>query len=125
MEALGARRWVIPEGFIPSRSMANADRPLLSHEAFCVINTGDADAHIAVTLFLTDREPVGPYTLEVAARRTCHFRFNELSDPEPVPLDTDYASVIEADVPIVVQHTRLDSRRAELALLSTMAFAGE
>jgi hypothetical protein len=35
------------------------------------------------------------------------------------PRDTDYASLIETDVPIVVQHTRLDSRQAELALLST------
>ncbi|XXR74155.1 sensory rhodopsin transducer [Sorangium sp. So ce388] len=26
-----------------------------------------------------------------------------------LPRDTDYASVIESDVPIVVQHTRLDS----------------
>jgi hypothetical protein len=49
-------------------------------------------------------------------------RFNDLTDPEPVPLGTDYASVIESNVPIVVQHTRLDSRKAELALLSTMAF---
>jgi len=39
-----------------------------------------------------------------------------------VPLDTDYASVFESDVPIVVQHTRLDSRRAEISLLSTIAF---
>jgi hypothetical protein len=31
--------------------------------------------------------------------------------------------VFESDVPIVVQHTRLDSRRSEVALLSTMAFA--
>jgi hypothetical protein len=28
-------------------------------------------------------------------------------------------------VPIVVQYTRLDSRQAENALLSTMAFAGD
>jgi hypothetical protein len=49
-------------------------------------------------------------------------RFNDLTDPEPVPRDTSYASVIESDVPIVVQHTRLDSRAAEIALLSTMAF---
>jgi hypothetical protein len=35
------------------------------------------------------------------------------------------ASVIESDVPIVVQHTRLDARQAETALLSTIAFAGE
>jgi hypothetical protein len=43
-------------------------------------------------------------------------------DPAPVPLDTDYASVFTSDVPIVVQHTRLDSRQAENALLSTLAF---
>jgi hypothetical protein len=33
--------------------------------------------------------------------------------------------VIDSDVPIVVQHTRLDSRQAELALVSTIAFAGD
>jgi hypothetical protein len=33
--------------------------------------------------------------------------------------------VITSDVPIVVQHTRLDSRQSENALLSTIAFAGE
>jgi len=43
-------------------------------------------------------------------------------DLEPVPRDTDYASIITADVPVVVQHTRLDSRQAELSLISTMAY---
>lgn len=122
MHEIGAKRWVIPEGFIPSQSMVNADRALLSHEAFCVLNVGDADAHIEVTLFFTDREPVGPYKVQVGARRTSHFRFNDFEDPDRVPLDTDYASVIESDVPIIVQHTRLDSRAAEIALLSTMAY---
>lgn len=66
----------------------------------------------------------GPRTrLTVPARRTLHARFNEFEDPEPIPTDTDYASVIESDVPIVVQHTRLDSRQAENALLSTIAYA--
>lgn len=58
------------------------------------------------------------------APRTAHVRFNDLRDPEPIPLDTDFASVIESDVPLVVQHTRLDSRQAALALLSTIAYAG-
>jgi hypothetical protein len=49
-------------------------------------------------------------------------RFNDLDDPEPIPKDTDFASFIESDVPIVVQHTRLDSRQAENALMSTMAY---
>ena len=70
----------------------------------------------------SDREPAGPYAITVAARRTKHVRFNDLRDPEKIPLATDFASVIESDVPIVVQHTRLDSRQAENALLSTMAY---
>jgi len=122
MDAIGRTRWVIPEGFIPKQSMVTADRALLSHEAACLLNTGDADAHVEITLFFTDREPIGPYKVTPGARRTVHLRFNELHDPEPVPLGTDYASVIVADMPIVVQHTRLDSRAAEIALLSTMAY---
>jgi hypothetical protein len=121
MAQVGARRWVIPEGYIPPDSSYDT-RALLSHEAACILNAGDEDAQVEITLFFTDREPVGPYKVTVGARRTSHLRFNDLTDPEPVPLGTDYASVIESNVPIVVQHTRLDSRKAELALLSTMAF---
>jgi hypothetical protein len=58
----------------------------------------------------------------VPARRTRHVRFNDLKDPEPIPEDADYSSVIVSSVPVVVQHTRLDSRQPALALLSTIAF---
>ena len=122
MEAIGRRRWAIAEGYIPSQSAFN-DRALISHETACILNAGDRDAQVAITVFFGDREPVGPYHVTVGARRTLHLRFNDLADPQPVPLDTDYALVFESDVPIIVQHTRLDSRRAELALLSTMAYS--
>jgi hypothetical protein len=52
-------------------------------------------------------------------------RFNELTDPERVPHDTPYSTVIRSDVPIVVQHTRLDSRDPHIALLSTIAYPVE
>ena len=121
MEHLGRTTWVIPEGYIPPSSTGPAPA-MESHETACLFNTGDTDAHVEITLFFPDREPVGPYRVTVAARRTRHQRFNELTDPEPVPRDADYASVITSDVPIVVQHTRLDSRQAENALLSTIAY---
>jgi hypothetical protein len=89
----------------------------------CLLNVSDEDIHVEITVFFSDRKPVGAYRLTVPARRTLHVRFNELDDPEPIPFDTDHASVIESDVPIVVQHTRLDSRLAENALLSTIAYA--
>jgi hypothetical protein len=121
MEAIGKKRWAIAEGYIPSESVST-ERALLSHETACILNAGDDEAHITLTIFFTDREPVN-YKLTVPARRTIHLRFNDLKDPEPVPLDTDYSSVFESDVPVIVQHTRLDSRRAEIALLTTIAYA--
>jgi hypothetical protein len=119
---IGHRRWAVAEGYIPGWS--NGPEPqFTSHETACLLNTSDEDAHVEITVFFSDREPIAPYRLRVPARRTLHVRFNELEDPEPIPVDTDYASVIESDVPIVVQHTRLDSRQAENALLSTIAYA--
>lgn len=122
MDAIGRKRWAIAEGYIPAES-AFKDRALISHETACILNAGDAEAHVEITIYFRDRDPVGPYRVMVAAHRTLHLRFNDLDDPEPIPRDTDYASVFESDVPIVVQHTRLDSRRAELALLSTIAYS--
>jgi hypothetical protein len=121
VEAIGHKRWAIAEGYIPATSHG-PEPEMTSHETACVLNTGDADAHVEITLFFADREPAGPYRITVPARRTKHLRFNDLSDPERVPKATEYASVIESDVPIVVQHTRLDSRQAENALMTTIAF---
>lgn len=87
-----------------------------------MLNAGEQQAHVQITIYFADREPAGPYHVSVPARRTLHLRFNELEDPEPLPRDTDFASVLRSDVPIVVQHTRLDSRQPPHAVLSTMAF---
>jgi hypothetical protein len=122
MEAVGRRRWAIAEGYIPSES-SFSERALISHETACILNAGEQPARVEITIFFANREPVGPYLVVVPARRTLHLRFNDLADPEPIPRDTDYASVFESDQPIVVQHTRLDSRRAEVSLLSTIAYA--
>jgi hypothetical protein len=121
-EPIGRRRWAIAEGYIPGWSHG-PEPEMTSHETACILNATDGDAHVRITVYFTDREPVGPYRVTVPARRTKHLRFNELKDPEPIPKETPYASVIESDAPIVVQHTRLDSRQAENALITTIAFA--
>ena len=124
VDAIGRTRWAIAEGYIPGRSHGPAPE-MESHEACCILNAGDTAANISITLYFEEREPAGPYRFVVDARRTKHQRFNALTDPEPVPRDTPYSSVIESDVPVVVQHTRLDSRQAENALMTTIAFAAE
>jgi hypothetical protein len=121
MESLGQKVWVIPERYIPGDSSGPAPA-MTSHETACILNAGDTLAEIEITLYFANREPAGPYLVQVAARRTLHLRFNDLRDPELVPRDTDYASVLRSSVPIVVQHTRLDSRQPPHALLTTIAF---
>jgi hypothetical protein len=120
MTEIGSRTWVIGDGWIPPRS-TGPEPEMISHDSACMLNAGERDAAVEITLYFTDREPIGPYELTVSARRALHIRFNDLSDPEPVPLATDYCAVIRSNAPIVVQHTRLDSRQAANALFSTIA----
>lgn len=119
---IGKKIWAIPEGYIPAWS--NGPAPdLTSHEAACILNTTEQDAHIELTIFFKDRDPAEPYKITVGARRTLHLRFNNLTEPASIPPGTEYSSVFVSDVPVVIQHTRLDSRQAENALLTTIAYA--
>ena len=43
---IGRTLWAIPEGYIPSSSVSDA-HDLISHEAACLLNTGDKDARVA------------------------------------------------------------------------------
>jgi hypothetical protein len=119
---IGQKRWAIAEGYIPPSSHG-PEPEMTSHETACLLNTSDQDAHVRITIYFSDREPAGPYQVTVPAHRTKHLRFNDLKEPAAIPRGKDYASVIESDVPIVVQHTRLDSRQNANALLTTMAYA--
>ena len=121
---IGRTPWAIAEGYIPQGSHG-PEPEFTSHETACLLNASEADAHVEITIYFSDREPIGPYRVTVPARRTQHLRFNDLTDPAPIPRGTDYASVIESDVPIVVQHTRLASRQAANALLSTVAYGSD
>jgi hypothetical protein len=119
---IGRTTWAIPEGWIPATSHG-PEPQMTSHETACILNVTDREAHVEIMIYFKDREPAGPYRVTVPPRRTLHQRFNDLTDPEPVPRETDYASVLRSDVPIVVQHTRLDSRQSDNALITTVAYA--
>lgn len=117
---IGRLRWAIPDGYIPEGSHGPAPE-MISHDTACLLNASDQPARVTFTIYFADRDPAGPYRFTVPARRTRHLRFNDFTDPEPIPRATDFACIIESDQPIVVQHTRLDSRQAENALMTTIA----
>src|SRR5205807_10094048 len=98
-KAIGVREWVIAEGYIPPESHGPQPQ-MLSHETVCLLNASGEDANVEIMIYYSDREPVGPYKITVPAQRTRHVRFNDLTEPEPIPRDKDFSSVIRSNVPI-------------------------
>ena len=97
---IGHRRWAVAEGYIPGWSHG-PEPQMTSHETVCLLNTNHEPALVTMTVFFGDREPAGPYKVVVPPLRTSHVRLNDLSDPEPIPTQTDFATVIESNLPIV------------------------
>jgi hypothetical protein len=115
----GKRRWYVPDAYLPAESSRGAP----SHESACLLNAGHEDARVRLTFFFEDGEPLGPVELTVGARRTWHVR---LDDPASLggvelPRGVPYAYTLESDVPVVLQHSRLDTS-AGYTLFTTLAY---
>ena len=121
MKAYGKTTWMIPDTYLHSVSNLNVN---ISHEAICVLNTSDEDAHIKLTLYFEDREPDTSFTAVCGARRTNHIRLDRIRNEEGgrIPLDTPYSVLLESDTPVVVQYSRLDTSAPEYALMTTIGY---
>lgn len=113
-------KWYIPDCYWNSRS--TGDSP--SHEAICVLNPGEKDADVSLSLYFEDRDRAGGFREVVPAGRTLHIRMDRLKNKDglPVPQDTPYAVVLECGQEIFVQYTRVDSSQEALAIAT--AFIG-
>ncbi|HET7320883.1 MAG TPA: sensory rhodopsin transducer [Longimicrobiaceae bacterium] len=124
MQPIGRKSWVIPGGHIPLESTGR-EPTFTSNDLLCVLNAGGRMANLRMTLHYPMHDPVGPYPFTIAPERMRHIRFNDLIDPVSMPLEMDYAAVIESDVPVVVQFGRLNTARKALATFSTLGFADD
>jgi hypothetical protein len=118
----GARVWLIPDGYMPTPPADG--KPYQSHEAVCILNTGQTPAAVRLDIYFEDRPPLKDIAVTVAAERTFHVR---LDKPEQlggtrIPLDTPYAIRVRSDVPVVVQHSRLDTTQVNMTLMTTIAY---
>jgi hypothetical protein len=122
-EALGARRWLIPDGYLPQGTADGFD----SHEAICMLNTGGQDAELTVTVCLEDAPPLGPFRATVPAQRTRHLRTDQLETDagERVPHEVPSAVVLISSCAVSVQHSRMDMRSTAMALMTMAAIPAE
>lgn len=110
-----ATGWTFAAGNIPAAGTGH-EPEFTSREELCLLNTGDGDACAQLHIYHSDREPVGPYRIDVPARRVRHIRLNDLIDPQAIPLGVPYAMVLTSDVPVVAQVRHLDTRRDGIAV---------
>jgi hypothetical protein len=122
-DAVGRKTWVVPAGFIRLAS-TGPEPAMTSRDELRLLNTGRHDADVEITIVYADREPIGPYSVTVAARRMRRVRVNDLIDPLPVPLEVEYSIAITASHPIVVQCSRMDTSADANAVMGTIAFGG-
>jgi hypothetical protein len=120
MEPIRYRKWTIPERLISSRSK-NPDPELFSHAAACLPNVSEDEAHIKSRIVFSNGGQVVSDRLTKPAL-TRHIRFKETKDPETIFHQTQYASIIDYQVPTVAHQPRFGSRQAKSAFPNTVAY---
>ncbi len=121
MSSIGKKVWLVPDAYYPEVSV---EGPYISHEAVCVLNTGDKAADIAITLYFEDGEPMCGFKAACGAKRTHHIRLDKLKNAEGagVPKGKPYAILLESSQDVVCQYTRLDTTQMQMSLMTTMAY---
>ena len=116
----GSKTWFVADCFWPE---ITTEGHYVSQEAICVLNTQAQDAHIRLTLYFEDRAPMEGFEALCPARRTHHVRLDKLTGAKGnhIPMGVPYAVMVQSDVPVIVQYSRLDTTQANESLMTTMA----
>lgn len=116
----GKKIWVIPDGFMSDTEI----KGYVSHEAVCVLNLGDEDAMIKLTVFFENREPLTGFTAQCKSKRTNHIRLDKLVNDKgkKIPREVPYALLVESTTDIICQHSRMDVSDPNITLMTTMAY---
>ena len=116
----GKNVWMIADGYMSDTKKGD----LISHEAICVLNLSGEDAHVTLTVYFEDAEPLRGIRAVCKHERTNHIRLDKAvsEDGRKIPKETPYAVLVESDRPIVVQASRLDVSQPEYALMTPLAY---
>ena len=121
MKAYGKIDWAFSGGCVPLESRGS-EPEFISHDKIAVLNTSDKPATIGLFIYFEDTPPLGTFWVKIGPRRLRKIRFNDLIDPLPIELGKNYSCLIQSDVPVVVQFSRMNSGTDKIAEMGSMAF---
>ena len=118
---IGKTTWVIGDGFLNDTVTEN----YISHEAICVLNLSGSTAHINISLYFENSDPMKGFHAVCESERANHIRLDRITNDngEAIPRTVPYAMLVESDVPIVVQYSRMDVSQPEMSLMTTIAYS--
>ena len=118
----GKNQWYIVDGYRPSpRPDPNAVYE--GHESIMILNPNPQDAHVAISIYFEDRDPVENIPYIVPAKRIRCFKSDDsavLGGLE-IGVGVQYSMAIKSDVGVIVQYGRLDVQQPNMAYMALMA----
>ena len=114
----GARKWYFPDGYLPEGKKGE----LVSHESVCILNVNEKDAEVRITVFFEDEDPIS-FKVLVPSRRDIHVRLDdENTVGSRLPREKPYGIMLESDVPIIAQLSRMDVSEDHHTLMTTIGY---
>jgi hypothetical protein len=118
----GKKQWYIVDGYRPSPT-PDPKAEYVGHESVMILNTNDCDAHILISIYFEDRDPVENIPYVVSAKRIRCFKTDdsEVLGGLSIGVGVQYSMEIKSDVGIIVQYGRLDVQQSNMAYMALMA----
>ncbi len=118
----GKKKWYIVDGYRPSPQPDPA-AVYEGHESVMLLNTNPQDAHVLISIYFEDRDPIENIPYVVPAKRIRCFKTHEkdvLGGVE-IGVGVQYSLEIQSDIGIIVQYGRLDVQQSNMAYMALMA----
>ena len=118
----GKKQWYIVDGYRPSPT-PDPKAEYVGHESVMILNTNDCDAHISISIYFEDRDPVENIPYVVPAKRIRCFKTDdsEVLGGLSIGVGVQYSMEIKSDVGVIVQYGRLDVQQSNMAYMALMA----
>ncbi len=118
----GKKQWYIVDGYRPSPK-PDPDANYVGHESIMILNTNDEDAHVLISIYFEDRDPVEniPYTVPAKRIRCFTSDQKEVLGGLEIGIGVQYSMEIKSDIGVIVQYGRLDVQQSNMAYMALMA----
>ncbi len=116
----GKKEWYIVDGYRPA-PQPDPKAVYEGHESVMILNPNDKDAHVSITFYFEDRDPIENVAYVVPAKRIRCFKTHEKDVLGfEIGVGVQYSIQIKSDVGVIVQYGRLDVQQSNMAYMALM-----